>query len=67
MGAPGEIPVITWLVLGLPFFLAAIQMHVFILFVISFTITIHTRSQCPKLRVHPAPEVQDFAVGCMDF
>ena len=23
--------------------------------------------QCPKLRVHPAPEVHDFAVGCMDF
>ena len=23
--------------------------------------------QCPKLRVHPAPEVHDFAVRCMDF
>ena len=23
--------------------------------------------QCPKLRVHPAPEVHDFAVGCMEF
>ena len=24
-------------------------------------------SQCPKLRVHPAPEVHDFAVGGMGF
>ena len=22
---------------------------------------------CPKLRVHPAPEVHDLTLGCMDF
>ena len=25
-----------------------------------------TGIQCPKLRVHPAPEVHDFTVGCME-
>ena len=28
------------------------------------TCTIH---HCPKLRVHPAPEVHDLTVGCVNF